>query len=75
MAEAVFNMLAQNSELQDSRICARSAGIDGDWGGLETAGEAQLVMLGMGLNIRKRRTQYYCQSAKWDTTGCEFVSL
>ena len=58
MAEAVFNMLAQNSELQDSRICARSAGIDGDWEGLKTASEAQLVMLGMGLNIRKRRTQH-----------------
>ena len=58
MAEAIFNMITQSSELQDSRICARSAGIDGDWEGLKTAGEAQLVMLEMGLNIRKRRAQY-----------------
>ena len=44
MAEVICTMVAQNSELQDSRICARSAGIDGSWEGLKTAGDAQLQL-------------------------------
>jgi protein-tyrosine phosphatase len=61
MAEAIFNMVAQSAQLQGSRLCARSAGIDATWAGKVANSEAQKLMLEMGLDISQHRGKYIDQ--------------
>ena len=54
-------MVAQSSQLQASRFCARSAGIDATWVGKAANSEAQKLMLEMGLDISRHRGKYIDQ--------------